>query len=138
MRGTVIVSNVVALRPLVVPAPVVTDRAAQLTGWARAEAERRQALVLLAERGGDAGVSAATLRRWRKALEAGGLAALAPAYKGRQRSEQAWDARALQYVQQPGRLNSGEIAANLRADGFGDVTPAHRCGNRRWPRSTRA
>lgn len=129
MRGTVTVSNVVALRPLVVPAPVVADPVTQLPGWARQEAERRQALVLLEARGGDAGVSVATLRRWRKALEAGGLAALAPHYQGRQRSEQPWDARALQYVQLPGRLNSGEIAANLRADGFGDVSPAQ---VRRW------
>lgn len=117
-------ADVIALRPLPVSAPTVADDALALPAWARDETDRRMALLARAKRGLPVTVSAQTLRRWERAMNAGGIAALAPAYKGRQRQPQPWDARALEYIQLPSRMNSGAIAFNLRRDGFADVTPA--------------
>ncbi|HET7300089.1 MAG TPA: Mu transposase C-terminal domain-containing protein [Oleiagrimonas sp.] len=117
-------ADVLPLRSRPVTTPAVVDPVAALPDWAREEVGRRLALLQRAERGLDAGVSAATLSRWRKAYREGGAVALAPAYKGRQRKPQPWDARALEYIQLPSRMNSGAIAYNLRQDGFADVTPA--------------
>lgn len=95
-----------------------------LPAWARDEAERRQALINAAKEGRATGVSPATLRRWQAALNRGGLAALAPRYQGRQRKPQAWDARAIELINSPNRLDCGAIAAIIRREMGVDVTPA--------------
>lgn len=99
------------------------DAALALPQKLREKADLRLALIVRADKGLPVGVSDQTLRRWREAYKQGGVAALAPNYRGRPREEQPWEARALGYIQMPSRLNSGEIAFNLRRDGYEGVTP---------------
>jgi hypothetical protein len=73
---------------------------------------------------GATGKSAATLRRWLTAFDRGGERGLAPGLKGRQRRAQPWDGRAIELLQLPSHMNCGEIAANLRVEGFPTVSPA--------------
>ena len=62
-------------------------------------------------------IAKATVMRWIKAYRNGGLIALAPAYKGRARSDYGWEARALDLYNRPQRPAYSTVAIWLREEG---------------------
>ena len=107
----------------------------QLPQFAQDEAKRRQALIQPAVQRVAAGCSvraaaewlagapawegpsAVTLARWIRDYRAGGLIQLAPEYKGRQRTEHGWEARALELFNRPQRPAYSTVAMWLRQEG---------------------
>ncbi len=129
-----------AILPFPRALPAVADRPApspfeQLPTYAQDEAKRRLALVkpaldrvaggcsvraaadwLAAAPAWD-GPSAVTLARWIRDYREGGLMKLAPEYKGRQRAEHGWEARALELYNRPQRPAYSTVALWLRQEG---------------------
>lgn len=64
------------------------------------------------------GPSAVTLARWIRDQRKGGLIALAPEYKGRQRTEHGWEALALEMFNRPQRPAYSTVALWLRQAGY--------------------
>lgn len=64
------------------------------------------------------GESTRTLQRWITDYCNGGIVALAPANKGRQRKDRGWEARALHLFNQPQRPSYATVALWLRQEGF--------------------
>jgi putative transposase len=103
-----------------------------LPRWQQDVIDTRLGIIMAVVRGertpeevaAQAGISPKTVKRYLRAFELHGEAGLATQRPGKQRKVQPWDARATEYLQLPSRMNCGEIAANLRVDGFGYVTAA--------------
>ena len=107
----------------------------RLAQFAQDEAKRRQALIQPAVQRVAAGCSvrsaaewlagapawdgpsAVTLARWIRDYRTGGLIKLAPEYKGRQRAEHGWEARALELFNRPQRPAYSTVALWLRQEG---------------------
>lgn len=134
--------TVIALRsrtPLVELLP--TDPLAHLTDSARDEALRcyavirpaldrvrngvsiRAAAEWLHQTGAGTMPSRQTIERWVSDYKRGGMVALAPAYKGRQRQQGGWELIARNYFILPSHLGMATIAEKLRDEhGFADAT----------------
>ncbi len=118
-----------------VPERKPADPFERLPQFAQDEAKRRQALIQpalqrvaagcsvqaaaewLAGAPAWIGPSAVTLARWIRAYRDGGLIQLAPEYKGRQRAEHGWEARALELFNRPQRPAYSTVALWLRQEG---------------------
>lgn len=68
------------------------------------------------------GYSPATARRWLDAHDAGGLVALAPETRGRQRKDYGWEGRAARLYAQPQRPAYNTVAYWLREEGHASAT----------------
>jgi putative transposase len=66
--------------------------------------------------------SVASFARWARAYKAGGILALAPKHKGRERKESGWETRALALFQQPTRPSYSTVALWLREEGHADAS----------------
>lgn len=64
--------------------------------------------------------SVSTLKRWLSDYQKGGVLALAPDYKGRQRKDGGWELRAQHLFNQPQRACYATVALWLQQEGFGE------------------
>lgn len=130
-------SGVVPIKRKQLPAVPAPETAAAMPAWKSDGLDQRLAvfrplLRALEDGASDAaaveiwmsitGKGRATGYRWMAKWRSGGIAALAPEYKGRPRTVRKWDVRAQHLLTLPSRPNCGDVAARLRAEGFGEVT----------------
>jgi putative transposase len=119
--------------------PVPVDPLSLLPDHARIKAERRLAVIrpaLIRVQQGASPMAAAewlvavspeapsavSVYRWLKAYLTGGIVELAPDYKGRQRKERGWEARAAELYNQPQKPAYATVAYWLRKEGFADAS----------------
>ncbi len=82
----------------------------------------RAAAAWLAASFPDGKPSAPTIARWLTQYQKGGIVALAPQYKGKQRTARGWEARAMHLFAQPQRPCYATVALWLRQEGFEDAS----------------
>lgn len=67
-------------------------------------------------------VSALSVDRWHKRMEKQGVAGLATAYKGKQRTVWGWEDEALKRYQVPTKIGATKVARDMQRDGYHTAT----------------